>query len=99
MKSILIVSEQFTIGGLETHIHDEIRHLTELGYATHLATGTVYREELLPECLTSFTPGLALTHSATPTELLSVVDALRKLIRDKQVGFVHIHPFSSIVPA
>ncbi len=99
MKSILIVTEQFTMGGLETHIRGEILRLTEKGVKVHLATGRAFDDALLPDALVSLSHGIPLDPTISPNELLVAIDRLREIIREKSIDCVHVHPFSSIVPA
>jgi glycosyltransferase involved in cell wall biosynthesis len=99
MKSLLIVTELFTLGGLETHIRGEIENLTEAGVEVHLAVGKAFQDSLLPSGLTSTTHGLPLGPDCSPEELLAAIDQLRKIIRQHGIECVHVHPFTSIIPA
>lgn len=99
MKSLLIVTEQFTLGGLETHIRGEVEHLIKAGVRVHLATGKAFEETLLPPGLASITHGLPLGPECSLKELLSVIDHLRQIIRQHAIECVHVHPFTSIIPA
>ena len=99
MKSILIVTEQFTLGGLETHIRGEIQQLTEIGISVHLATGNAFDDALLPLNLSSVSSGISLDALATPDALLRAVHRLRSIIREYSIEAVHVHPFMSIIPA
>ncbi|THU02829.1 glycosyltransferase [Lampropedia puyangensis] len=99
MKSILIITQQFSIGGLETHIRGEIEQLSAMGIDVHLATGSILEKALLPSGLASISAGLALEPSATAQQTLTAIEKLRELIREHCIDRVHIHPFTSIVPA
>ena len=77
MNSILIVSEAFTAGGLETHIRGEIEYLSRQGWSIHLACGEQFSVDLLPEVTTTVRPGLLLGPNATLTELKKSVSELR----------------------
>ncbi len=99
MKSILIVTELFTMGGLETHICGEIKRLGELGLDVHLATGKSFDNALLPTGFSNVVSALPLGPEATPEELLFSINELRKIIREHSIDSVHIHPFASIIPA
>ena len=99
MKSILIVTEQFTIGGLETHILGEISRLCESGIEVHLAVGKIFEDLLLPTSLASVSHSLSLDPGSTPEGLLTAINQLRKIIREHSIDGVHIHPFTSIIPA
>ena len=99
MKSLLICTEQFTLGGLETHIRSEIEHLTEAGVVVHLAVGESFGDGLLPSGLTTITQGLPLGPDCSSEALLTVINRLRQIIRQHSIEYVHVHPFTSIIPA
>lgn len=99
MNSILIVSEAFTAGGLETHIRGEIEYLSRQGWSIHLACGEQFSVDLLPEVTTSVRPGLLLGPNATLAELKKGILDLRELMRTLRVDIVHIHPYTSLIPA
>jgi len=99
MKSILIVTEQFAMGGLETHIRGEIARLVKLGVDVHLAVGQVFDNALLPDDCSFVTHGLPLGTGSTPDDLLYSVNELREIIHEYSIEGVHCHPFTSIVPA
>jgi len=99
MKSILIVTEQFTMGGLETHIQGGISKLAKAGWEIHLAVGKNFNPELLPEYILSVTNGLPIEPTNTTADLVNTVEELRKIIREKSINYVHAHPFLSIIPA
>ena len=99
MKSVLIVTEQFTLGGLETHISGEIKQLSEQGLSVHLAVGTAFEETFLPPCVSSVASGIPFEPSASAGDLLTAIDRLRNVIRQYSIDAVHVHPFTSIIPA
>lgn len=99
MTSVLIVSEAFTAGGLETHISGEIDCLTAEGWKVHLACGENFYEDFLPASTASVHSGLPLGPLANLQELRHTIDALRDLIRRLEVPLVHIHPYTSLIPA
>ncbi|MDR5826165.1 glycosyltransferase [Caballeronia sp. LZ043] len=98
MKSILIITELFEIGGLETHLRGEITWLSRNGYAVHLATGPRFDNALLPPEVSSVTSDLALGPEATWAQALETIESLRELIRTYSIDYVHAHPFTSLVP-
>ena len=98
MKSILIVTEQYTIGGLETHIRGELKYLLRHGDVIHFVVGEQFDRRLLPPGISSFTR-VRFEAKSTVKGLLSSVDQIRKVIRQYDIDLVHVHPFSSIVPA
>lgn len=99
MKSLLIVTENFDVGGLETHIKGEIITLSRLGCSVHLATGGRFNPLLLPKEVASVSTHLALGADATVAEFMNAVDCLRSLIRNHTIECVHAHPFTSLLPS
>lgn len=98
MRSLLVVTEIFEVGGLETHVRDEIAFLSRAGCSVHLATGRRFSSLLLPPEAASLTGGLALGPESTLGDLVQSVEALRRLIRERGVECVHAHPFTSLLP-
>ncbi len=99
MKNILIVTENFTVGGLETYLSGEIRQLTEDGWKVHLAVGKQFDDALLPDGIASITRDLNFEPSQSIENLWETVHCLRKLIRTNKIDLVHAHPFISIFAA
>ncbi len=99
MKSILIVTEQFTIGGLETHICGEIIQLIKNGLQVHLAVSKHFDNSLLPSGLSSISHDIPFNAEATPHEIITAVNRLRSIVQTYAIDIIHIHPFVSIIPA
>lgn len=99
MKSLLIVTENFDVGGLETHIRGEIIALTKAGWQVHLATGSRFSNMLVPSEIISVTNNLHLGSEATLADFTATVEALRHLIREHAIDYVHAHPFISLLPS
>ena len=97
MKRILIAMEQFTVGGLETHVRGEIRELAGLGYEVHLAVGEIFQDALLPETVASVTQ-VSFDVGATVVSFVETVEQIRSVIVEQAIDVVHVHPFASIVP-
>jgi hypothetical protein len=98
-KSILIVSEAFEIGGLETHIRGEIIALVNLGWEVHFACGHRYISKLMPDCVSSITSNLHLNPDAKISEINDSIEKLRIILRENHIEYVHAHPFTSFFPA
>lgn len=96
MKSLLIVTDQYTVGGLETHINGEIRQLTAQGWKVHLAVGTLFNEALVPSEVASVTRNLDFSPAQSTASLLQSITLLRGLIKEYSIDVVHAHPFFSI---
>lgn len=99
MKSLLVTTESFTVGGLETHIAGEVACLVEEGFRVHLAVGANASDKMLPKEVASVSLGMAMEPATTTAELIQTVEALRKIIREQTVECVHAHPFMSLVPS
>lgn len=99
MRSLLIVTEAFEIGGLETHIRGEIISLTRAGCQVHLATGKRFSDLLVPSETASLTTDLPLGPEATFVELIHAVEVFRGIIRQHAIECVHAHPFTSLLPS
>jgi hypothetical protein len=98
-KTILIVSEIFEIGGLETHIRGEITALTALGWEVHFACGNRFIDDLMPDCVASISPNLNLNPDDTISGITDSIEKLREIIRENNIQYVHAHPFTSFFPA
>lgn len=99
MKSILIVTEAFEVGGLETHISGEINTLSSLGWSVHLACGRRFDNRLLSKKLSSLTTGLGLDPDSSIDDWLEAVRTLESLAREQNITHIHAHPFTSLFPA
>lgn len=98
MNSILIITEQFMMGGLETHIRGEIIYLHSQGFQVHLAVGEQFSDVLVPPGLDSLTTGIVLGPAASAGQMMEAVHCIRGIIRQNAVDLVHVHPFSSLLP-
>lgn len=99
MKSVLIITEQFTIGGLETHIQSEILYFVKNGYKVHLAVGTQFSDVLLPQGVASVCRDLNISAAINSNQLIELVDDIRKIIQEKSIDLIHAHPFNSLIPS
>lgn len=99
MKRVLVVVEQFTVGGLETHIRGEIIQLHRHGCEMHLLTGAISQQALIPDCISSVTSGAVMGVACSVAEMAETVDRIREVIRLRQIDVIHAHPFVSLVPA
>jgi len=94
---LLIVTELFSFGGLETHLAGQIRVLRGLGHEVHLAVGGALGCARPPDGLASLTAPIPFTHASTAGEFLAAVDRLAALIHEHRIDVVHAHPFRSLV--
>ncbi|WP_162792594.1 glycosyltransferase family 4 protein [Ochrobactrum sp. 3-3] len=96
-KNILVVTEFFVGGGLETQLYGQARYLQAQGYKVHLVTGSS-RNDLAASVFDSTYFDVPMA-KATALELLGTIDLLGDIIEKKGVNLIHCHPFYSIVPA
>lgn len=96
---LLIISELFGRGGLETHIESEIRTLSAMGWEVHLALSDLAPGARLPEGLKGVMTGLDLGPLATASQLLLTVNTLGRYIERNGITAVHCHPFTSCLAA
>ena len=100
IQNILVVTDVFTNGGLETHINGAFRSLKKLGYNLYLVTGEEYLAENLPRGLcTEVYTGFPFSSEITALDIITVKDFLVQLIKKHDIDVVHGHPFVSLVPA
>lgn len=98
-KSLMIVTEAFELGGVETYICSEVEQLVKQGWHVHLVCGRRFSEAVLPEGLASKTSGLALGPEASIEEFLQSVDQIVDIARRENVSVINAHPFTSLIAA
>jgi|GEM_PF-463089 len=98
-QNILIITEAFTYGGLETYIREEIKELTANGVNTHLVCGEIFMPDFVPKETASIISGLPIKINASVDDLLRSVSRIREIIKSKKINVVHAHPFMSNFPA
>ncbi|PJR90235.1 hypothetical protein CN878_13750 [Ochrobactrum sp. 695/2009] len=96
-KSILVVSEYFIGGGLETQLYGQARYLRAQGHKVYLVTSSS-RSELAISAFDGTYFDVPMT-DVTVSGLLGTIDILGDIIQKKDINVVHCHPFYSIVPA
>ncbi|UXI00542.1 glycosyltransferase [Photobacterium sp. TY1-4] len=99
MKKILVVTESFNIGGVETYISTQARVLKENGCRIHLAAGENFNQSLDFSDFDTIDYNLKLNYDTTLSELNRTISELRKIIKKYEIDIVHTHPFHSILPA
>lgn len=96
---LLIVTETYLVGGLETHIKTQVDALVSHNTPVHLITGKKFSEDLLPDGLTSVENSLICNPSMVFDDLWEDVCTIRKIIRKNRIKCVHAHPFISLISA
>lgn len=97
-KSILIITQYYSIGGLETYINTQIKDLVAHGYQIHFMCAVVAEPSLLPDGLSSYHVNPELNIGSIG-QIIRGIDSIRQVIREKSVDIVHVHPFDCIFPA
>ncbi|CAH5170165.1 Glycosyltransferase Gtf1 [Serratia marcescens] len=97
-KSILIITQYYSIGGLETYINTQVKDLVAHGYQVHLMYAVVADPSLLPDGLSSCHENIHLSNGSIE-QLVQGVDLIRQVIKEKGIDVIHVHPFDCIFPA
>lgn len=94
--NILVVSENFTKGGLETHIHSYYTTLRR-EHRFIFAFGR-FQSELPFEKGDVYTD-FNLSGNSSVEDFLRDAERLAELIREHSIDVIHVHPFYSVFPA
>ena len=98
MKNILIVSENFTYGGLETQIYTMYQESLKNKKANlFFSFGNYNNEWDFPKEITY--TGFNYNFNCTVSQFISDVDRLLKIIEKHKINIIHVHPFFSVYPA
>jgi Glycosyltransferase Family 4 len=92
---ILVLSESFEQGGLETHIESQIRILAAKGFTFFLATGSLPNDRMSQVGFADALTGLPMGGQATSDDILETVRLLTAFARRHDITLVHAHPFHS----
>lgn len=98
-KNILIVSENFLLGGLETHILSHCEMLDDIGHNIYFATSDQSDITLIEKYLKNV---LLINNfsSTSGTDIIYHFNKLKKFIIDNNIDYIQIHPYvTSIVTA
>ena len=93
---ILIVSENFTNGGLETQILTQYEQMCK-HHKFFFAFARYQQNEILPRDL--IFDNFNFSVESTIKEFCSDVENLIKIIKENKIDIVHVHPFYSLFPA
>lgn len=97
-KSVLIITQHYAMGGLETYIDTQVKDLVSHGYRVHLMSAVIADRLLLPEELSSYHENVDLNMGSIG-QLMQGVDSIRQVIKEEEIDLVHVHPFDCIFPA
>lgn len=93
-QRILVISEFFSRGGLETQVVGQARVLSRLGVDIVLATGSS-AEECPKDVFSAILPNLKMGAEATFSDLHSTLSKISDFIVAERVTVIHAHPFYS----
>ncbi|MBN2047641.1 MAG: glycosyltransferase family 4 protein [Anaerolineaceae bacterium] len=96
---ILLVTEKFLLGGMETRLIGQVNHLTALGHQIYLATGETNQEVIADLNVQRVYPGLNFSMEATLDDLTGIINRLQVIIREHQIDVVDAHPYLTLLPA
>lgn len=98
MKNILIVTDHFSGGGLETQIINQAQYLSKFDIKTHLATSSCL-DEVTVDAFASTHNNLIFSGDATGSDLYNTINTILKIINDHDIDIIHAHPFWSAIVA
>lgn len=94
MKKILIITQNFKQGGLETNILTTIKYLKGLGHEFFLTTASDSNLEIIQD---SIQGKLILEQEDFNNLTKAVVDKIRKYMKSNQIDLVMLHPYKSYI--
>ena len=96
MKNILIISDNFSRGGLETHIatlyeelKGKVRFTFIFGYYNNQWN---FDDSKIYE-------GISFNESSSINDFKNIVNKLSSIINENNIDFIHVHPFYLTIPA
>jgi hypothetical protein len=97
-RNILVVSEFFSVGGLETQILGQIETLGAMGCRMHLATSSPPSEAAI-RAFASCAFDVPMSYGRSARDLLSAIEQLNDICGAERVDLIHAHPFLSMIIA
>lgn len=95
--NILVVSENFLSGGLETQLKGQVDFLKQQGHKVILLCSNFDQEN--EPIFDEVVAGIKFDINTTSDKFISVVDFIMEYIYDKKIDLIHVHPFNSIFAA
>ena len=94
--NILVVTEQFTFGGLETQLLGFVRHLQRLGHRVSFAVSVGGDSPRLRDCVGGRVLSVPLPPAMTGADGLAAAQTIADFCRREGCDFLHLHPFRSL---
>lgn len=98
MKNILVISENFLQGGLETQVVDQAETLKSLGVNLHLVT-TSNTGDVDVSAFKTVHSGVEFGDGASSYEFLQAISLIEGVIAEHDIELIHAHPFYSLILA
>lgn len=90
-KNILIIAENFVLGGLETHILSHCEVLNELGHTIYFATSEKSNIQLIEKYITD-TLFIENFTSTLGKDIIKSFGVLKEFITTNKIDYIQIHP-------
>ena len=94
---ILIITENFKTGGLETQIMGFCRYLRSSGHEVHLISGIGSRTFPLREIIGDNILEVDMRPDISPKEAMESINRIVTYVEEKGADFLHLHPFTSFI--
>ncbi len=97
-KNILIVTENFSLGGLETHILSHCEVLNELGHQLFIVTSQNANLNIINKYIKK-TLMIENFSSTKGKDVVNQFKEIEKFILDNKIDYLQIHPYTSAIVA
>lgn len=98
-RRILIVSQNFIVGGIETRLQGHCNQMIAAGLEVFLLTGLNYKKKILPKGLKKIFHQDYFHPYVCSNDLENEINDIASIIRDNQIDLVIVHPHLSIPSA
>lgn len=95
-RRILIVSQNFIVGGIETRLQGHCNQMIAAGMEVFLLTGLNYKKKFLPKGLKKIFHQDYFHPYVRGNDLENEINGIASIIRDNQIDLVIVHPHLSI---
>lgn len=94
--NIVVVTEYFRRGGLETHLFGFLREVQRRGHRVSVIAGARERLEELRRCVNGDVLGMEWPQPPTGEAALDVAERMAGFCRARGADLLHLHPFSTL---